>query len=87
MDQSKQISDYILVSKNIMNNISLIMVDEIGSLRIKGKKETDHNTITLDMKINDRRKTTYMEKWCLSKTKGPILFRVPREIHLRAHKT
>ena len=46
------------------------MIDEEGQLRIKGKNETDHNTITMELKINDPRKPIYVEKWQLNNTEG-----------------
>ena len=42
----KSIIDYILVSSTQKRIIENIEIDELGTLRIKGKNDTDHNTIT-----------------------------------------
>ena len=42
-----------------------MIVDEEGHLRIKGKNETDHNTILITIKVNDARKPTYRTMWNL----------------------
>ena len=55
--------DYILTSEHVTKNITSIIIDEEGLLRVKGKKDTDHNTIVMNMKINSPRNPEYMEKW------------------------
>lgn len=47
----KSIIDYILVSNNLKDEIDNLTIDENGHLRAKGKKETDHNTITMSINI------------------------------------
>ena len=42
----KSIIDYILISTKHKDTIQNIEIDEEGTLRMKGKNETDHNTIT-----------------------------------------
>ena len=42
----KSVIDYILVSSTQKRIIENIEIDELGTLRIKGKNYTDHNTIT-----------------------------------------
>ena len=59
----KLIIDYILVSKKLQKLITKTTIDEEESLRLKGKNETDHNTITVEMKINAPREKTFRTKW------------------------
>ena len=47
-----------------------MIVDEEGIHRIKGKNETDHNTIMMSLRINDARKPTFEEKWMLNNKEG-----------------
>ena len=44
--------DYILVSKQYVNNIEEINVDKIGIYRLRGKADSDHNTITTTISSN-----------------------------------
>ena len=67
--KEKSIIDYILTSKGINKPISTI-VDEEGHLRVKGKNETDHNTIITTITTNLPRKKTIIEKWNLNNKKG-----------------
>ena len=53
-----------------MSGITTVIVDEEGHLRIKGKNETDHNTLLMTMKINDTRKPKYIKKWNLGNREG-----------------
>ena len=46
----KSVIDYIMVSPRIMSGINTVIVDEEGHLGIKGKNETDHNTLLMTMK-------------------------------------
>jgi len=41
----KSVIDYILTTPNVTENIQNIIIDEEGYLRLKGKSESDHNTI------------------------------------------
>ena len=58
--------DYILTTDQIARNIQTIIVDEEGNLRIKGKIETDHNTLMMSLRINDAIKPAFTEKWMLN---------------------
>ena len=40
--------DYVLVSEGVEKSIKHIEIDEIGACRLKGKEESDHNTITIE---------------------------------------
>ena len=66
----KSVIDYIMVSPRIMSGINTVIVDEEGHLRIKGKNETDHNTLLMTMKINDTRKPKYIKKWKQGRLEG-----------------
>ncbi len=59
----KSIIDYILMTEKLTTKRGVTIIDETGQLRIKGKNETDHNTITTSIKINDRRTPKYIERW------------------------
>ena len=62
--------DYIMMSAPITKNISSTIIDEEGAHRVKSKKESDHNTILINLKINDARKPEYIEKWKLDNKDG-----------------
>ena len=46
----KSIIDYVIADANIAKQITELKIDDIGLLTLKGKKDTDHNTITLTVK-------------------------------------
>ncbi len=50
--QEKSVIDYILVTPETLPNVKEIRVDTAGTHRIKGKEETDHNTILLELNNN-----------------------------------
>ena len=66
----KSMIDYVMMSAAITKNISSTIIDEEGAHRVKSKKESDHNTILVNMKINDARKPVYLEKWKLKNKQG-----------------
>ena len=66
----KSVIDYILTSNLVEENITETTVDEGGELRLKGKKETDHNTITMSLKINNPRKAVFKEQWKINNLEG-----------------
>ena len=66
----KSMIDYIMMSAPITKNISSTIIDEEGAHRVKSKKESDHNTILVNLKINDARKPEYIEKWKLDNKDG-----------------
>ena len=47
----RSIIDYVLMSEEISNSTKSIEIDEIGMHRLKGKEESDHNTITIETSI------------------------------------
>ena len=66
----KSMIDYIMMSAPITKNISSTMIDEEGAHRVKSKKKSDHNTILVNLKINDTRKPEFIEKWKLDNKDG-----------------
>ena len=66
----KSMIDYIMMSAPITKNISSTIIDEEGAHRVRSKKESDHNTILVNLKINDARKPEYIEKWKLDNKDG-----------------
>ncbi len=66
----RSVIDYILATQNIAKNIEHVYVDETGSLRVKGKNESDHNTITATIKVNSPREPIYKIKWNLNNKEG-----------------
>ncbi len=61
--EERSIIDYILMTEKIASTRGITTVDENGHLRVKGKHETDHNTLTTSIRINDKRRPTYIHKW------------------------
>ena len=47
-----------------------LIIDEEGTLRIRGKTESDHNTILMAIKVNNPRKREYITKWKLENKEG-----------------
>ena len=56
-----------LASHAISSRVTKMVIDEVGEYKIKGKNETDHNTICLDVTISniDRRKIVRKTDWNL----------------------
>ena len=83
--KEKSVIDYILASPYIAKGIQTLNVDEEGHLRVKGKNETDHNTITMTTKMNDPRKPKFQERWRLNNKEGWTLFN--KTIQLEENKS
>ncbi len=66
----KSVIDYVLTTSPINDSIITIIIDEEGALRIKGKNQTDHNTIMTNIKTNTPRQPAYNEVWKLSNQSG-----------------
>jgi hypothetical protein len=70
-ETKKSIIDYILVSHRMYERVTSATTDEEGVLRIKGKGETDHNTMLVECSLeinNSREKKEY--RWKLSNKEG-----------------
>lgn len=59
----KSVIDYILLSQSMQGCTREINIDEEGILRIKGKKETDHNTMTLAVHLPYEPRQLKIQKW------------------------
>ena len=69
-ETEKSIIDYILATPTMASNKVAMVIDETGELRVKGKNESDHNTMIMTVKINKPRKPTYIEPWKLNNEDG-----------------
>ena len=83
--EEKSVNDYILASPYIAKGIQTLIVDEEGHLRVKGKNETDHSTITMTIKINVLRKSKFRERWRLNNKEGWKIFN--KTIHLEENNS
>ena len=61
--EEKSIIDYVLLSSKISHNVEEIIVDEEGLYRIKGRKETDHNTILIEVNLKVIKERKKITKW------------------------
>ena len=68
--QERSIIDYVLMTERADENTYDIMIDETGEMRIKGRRESDHNTITATTRIQKTTKTTKRRIWKLNNEKG-----------------
>ena len=66
----KSIIDYILLTEKLAQNVTEIMVDEEGTYRIKGKSNTDHNTILVEVNMNIEQQTEKVARWNLNNKEG-----------------
>ena len=68
----KSVIDYIITTPTIHKHKNRIMMitDESGEFRVKGKKESDHNTMILTININQPRKPQFRESWKLNNSEG-----------------
>ena len=70
-NEEKSIIDYILISKGLAGQIKKIRIDETGTHRLKGNKESDHNTIlfSIGTEITREQKKT-ISRWKLNNEVG-----------------
>ena len=68
--------DYIMTTASVAKNTSSTIIDEDGAHRVKSKKDSDHNTILISLRINEPRKPEYLEKWKLENKDGWKQFNV-----------
>ena len=54
----RSIIDYVIMTEAAKNYFSLIHIDEVGIHKLKGKEETDHNTIIVELEIPSSIETT-----------------------------
>ena len=54
----KSIIDYVIMTTEIAQSTTMIHIDEEGTLRLKGKEESDHNTIVIETTIPTQKRVT-----------------------------
>ena len=59
----KSVIDYILATPQVAKQSKNIIIDETGNLRMKGRKESDHNTITMETKCQTRKALEKRQIW------------------------
>merc|ERR1712018_964343 len=69
-EKQKSIIDYILLSQNLAENVTDIIVDEVGTYRIKGRTHSDHNSLLVTIKTDIRPEITIVNKWKLNNKEG-----------------
>ena len=68
--KEKSVIDYVIIPKEIKKNVLENIVDEKGVYRIKGKKETDHNTILVEIETSKKKETKKIQRWRLNNKEG-----------------
>ena len=68
--EEKSIIDYIITTEGIANHINEINIDEEGTYRTKGKKESDHNTILMEINISTQKEKKILKRWNLDNKEG-----------------
>ena len=51
----KSVIDYVLATPQVTKQRKNIIIDETGNLRMKGRKESNHNTIIMETKCQTRK--------------------------------
>ena len=70
----KSIIDYVLTTETIAKITNEINFDEIGANRIKGNKESDHNTIIMEINMEMKNEKKKIKKWNLNNKQGWIKY-------------
>ena len=60
--EERSVINYIITTEAIERNTTSLVIDKKGTLRIKGKIKSDHNTILMAIKVNNPRKREYITK-------------------------
>ena len=68
--RERSIIDYMIIRKSDEEQISENIIDEVGAMRIKGSKETDHNTLMLSFKCPLAKSSRVVKKWKLNNSEG-----------------
>ena len=66
----KSVIDYVIMTKEISQSIISVHIDEPGIYKLKGKEETDHNSIIIETKIPFRKKLTKEKRKNLKDPEG-----------------
>ena len=70
----RSIIDYVIMTKNIAEKTDYIEIDEEGIYRLKGKEESDHNTIIIESQIPSTKKVEKQTMYNLNDRKKWKLF-------------
>ena len=68
--EEKSIIDYVITTESMATHINEVIIDEQGTHRIKGKKESDHNTIMVEFNTNIIKEEKTIKRWKLNNTTG-----------------
>ena len=69
--EEKSVIDYIMVCPRVNPHVKATEVDEKGTLRLRGHNtESDHNTITTVVEINNRKSERKIERWKIHNKEG-----------------
>ena len=66
----RSVIDYIIGTKEIAEAVEWIEIDEEGTIRIKGKKDSDHNTIALRTRLKIKEKPHKCSIWNVKNKEG-----------------
>ena len=66
----KSVIDYILAKENDEALVTENVTDEIGSMRLKGIKESDHNSLMINIDCPVEKSTRVIKIWKLSHKEG-----------------
>ena len=66
----KSIIDYILMTRRIAEKATDTNIDEVGIMRIKGKKESDHNTMTTSVRTKWENTVENKKVWNIKNKEG-----------------
>ena len=66
----KSVIDYIITTDKIAQQIQEVNVDQHGLYRLKGKEESDHNTILMTVNLNIQKETLKIKKICNGNKEG-----------------
>ena len=66
----RSVIDYFLIRKSDESIITENSVDEEGAMRIRGVHESDHNTMTLTVRIPREKNNRIIKRWKLKNEKG-----------------
>ena len=59
----KSVLDYILTHNNLKDQVKSLIIDEEGDLRIREKKDSDHNTITMTIELQAEKVSKKVISW------------------------
>ena len=67
-ENEKSAIDFVVAEQTVSSDIKSMVIDEEGTLKLSGEKESDHNTIIVNLKIENAKmsKPTKKTKWRLN---------------------